>query len=102
MNTFRNIQYGIRFEEQSWGTSAVTRCRFDRVLNDGIFMAQGNMRVERGDFLNNGFRGASISSRREAWSRNTAFSITAILASAQNCKILGLGELRTLDSLERV
>jgi len=59
-NTFRNIQFGVRFESQWWGTSAVNRCRFEGVLNDGIFMAQGNLRVERCIFLNNGFRGVNV------------------------------------------
>lgn len=54
-NTFRNIQYGIRFESQLFGASAVNRCRFDGVLNDGIFMAHGNLHVEQCIFLNNGF-----------------------------------------------
>jgi hypothetical protein len=50
----------MRFESQWWGTSAVNRCRFEGVLNDGIFMAQGNLRVERCIFINNGFRGVNV------------------------------------------
>lgn len=63
-NTFRNIRYGIRLESQRWGASAVNRCIFDRVLNDGIFMAQGNLQVERCTFMNTGFRGINVLSTR--------------------------------------
>ncbi|HAD14921.1 MAG TPA: hypothetical protein DCF33_21040 [Saprospirales bacterium] len=61
LNNFKNLQFGVRFESQWWGiSSAVNRCRFDQVLNDGIYMLHGNLRVERCTFLNNGFRGVNI------------------------------------------
>jgi hypothetical protein len=75
-NTFRNIQFGVRFESQWWGTSAVNRCRFEGVLNDGIFMAQGNLRVERCIFLNNGFRGMNILETRGLVAQNNNFNYT--------------------------
>ena len=64
LSTFRNIQFGIRFETQWWGTSMVNRCRFEGVLNDGIFMAQGNLTVDRSEFFNCGFRGINAETIR--------------------------------------
>jgi hypothetical protein len=80
-NTFRNIQFGVRFESQWWGTSAVNRCRFEGVLNDGIFMAQGNLRVERCIFLNNGFRGMNILETRGLVAQNNNFNYTDDVAA---------------------
>jgi hypothetical protein len=61
LNNFKNLQFGIRFESQWWGiSSGVNRCRFENVLNDGVYMLHGNLRIERCTFLNNGFRGINI------------------------------------------
>lgn len=80
-NTFRNIQFGIRFESQWWGTSAVNRSRFEGVLNDGIFMAQGNLRVERCIFLNNGFRGINAETTRGLTVQNCNFELNDDVAA---------------------
>ncbi|MCC7244299.1 MAG: T9SS type A sorting domain-containing protein [Saprospiraceae bacterium] len=74
VNTFRNIEYGIRFETQWWGTSIVSRCSFEGVLIDGIFMASGNLRVERCNFLNNGYRGINVLQTRGLIVRNNTFN----------------------------
>ena len=86
-DTFRNIQFGVRFESQWWGTSVVNRCRFENILNDGIFMAQGNLRVEQCFFRNNGFRGINVEETRGLVAQNNHFNLNddvAAQASASN------------------
>lgn len=61
-NYFRNMRYGIRFESQvySSNSAAVTRCDFDKLLIDGVFMNNGRLTVVRSNFKNCGYKEINI------------------------------------------
>ena len=84
LDTFRNIQFGIRFESQWWGTSVVNRCRFEGVLNDGIYLAQGDLTVNRCQFLNCGYRGINAVTTRGLTVQYSNFNLNDDVAAQLN------------------
>ena len=52
-NLFQRIQFGIRFENQlAWGSTAIEKCNFERILLDGIYCEKGQLRINNCNFTN--------------------------------------------------
>lgn len=61
LSTFKEIEYGIRIDNTfTFSTTGVTRCRFENILRDGIYLSQGELDVSFSQFHNCNLRGINL------------------------------------------
>ncbi len=58
LSTFKEIEYGIRIDNTFiFSTTSVSRCRFENILRDGVYLSQGELDVLFSEFHNCNLRG---------------------------------------------